>query len=330
MKAAILAIGLFMLFSFHSVAPAQLTRLTVGYSAIGAVHFPAWMAKESGIFRNNSLDVQLVYFTGGTTAVMALVSRDAPIIQMAGPAIVSAGIRGADTVMIAAGFVTADQWLMSRPDIKTAEQLKGGSVAITRFGGLADSMARIALQKLGLTPMKDVAIVQIGGLPERFSALERGKVQAAMLGTGDNFVAEKKGFYSLMSVSVPYQGVGVATTRRFIRESPDIVKRYVKSQIEAIYRIKTDRETGKRVLAKYLALQDKEILEKTYNDISTDDKLPPKQYSTLEGIKNILEPLAETDPKARTAKAEDFVDMRFIKELDESGFIDDLYKGRKR
>jgi len=226
--------------------------------------------------------------------------------------------------------VTADQWLMSRPDIKTAEQLKGGSVAIARFGGLADSMARIALQKLGLTPMKDVAIVQIGGLPERFNALEKGKVQAAMLGTGDNFVAEKKGFYSLMSVSVPYQGVGVATTRRFIRESPDIVKRYVKSQIEAIYRIKTDRETGKRVLAKYLALQDKEILEKTYNDISTDDKLPPKQYSTLEGIKNILEPLAETDPKARTAKAEDFVDMRFIKELDESGFIDDLYKGRKR
>ena len=330
MKAVILAVTLFLLLSFYSDVLAQLTKVTVGYSAIGAVHFPAWMAKESGIFRNNSLDVQLVYFTGGTTAVMALVSRDAPIIQMAGPAIVSAGIRGADTVMIAAGFVTADQWLMSRPDTKTAEQLKGGSVAITRFGGLADSMARIALQKLGLTPMKDVAIVQIGGLPERFSALERGKVQAAMLGTGDNFVAEKKGFYSLMSVSVPYQGVGVATTRRFIRESPDIVKRYVKSQIEAIYRIKTDRETGKKVLAKYLALQDKEILEKTYNDISTDDKLPPKQYSTLEGIKNILEPLAETDPKARTAKAEDFVDMRFIKELDESGFIDDLYKGRKR
>ena len=191
-------------------------------------------------------------------------------------------------------------------------------------------MARIALQKLGLTPVKDVAIVQIGGVPERLSALEKGKVQAAMLPPPDNFVAQKRGFYSLVSVSIPYQSVGVATTRRFIRESPEIVKRYIKSQIEAIHRIKTDRETGRRVLAKYLALQDREILEKTYDDISADDKLPPKQYPTLEGIKNILEPLAQTDPKAKTAKPEDFVDVRFVKELDESGFVDDLYKGRKR
>ena len=226
-KILVCALLALILTNIH-LAQAQLTKITVGYSAIGAVHFPAWVAKESGIFRTNGLDVQLVYFTGGTTAVMALLSRDAPIMQMAGPAIVNAGLRGSDTVMIAGGFVTADQYLMSRPEIKTAVPLKGGSVAIARFGGLADSMARIALQKLGLTPMKDVAIVQIGGGPERLGALEKGKVQAAMLGTPDSFIAEKKGFYSLVSVSLPYQGAGVATTRRFIRESPEIVKRYVR------------------------------------------------------------------------------------------------------
>ena len=145
MNRLILAVSLLSPLSF-SLASAQITKMTVGYSAIGAVHFPAWMAKESGIFRKNNLDVQLIYFTGGTTAVMALVSRDAPINQMAGPAVVSAGAGGADTVMIAGGFVTADQRLMSRPDVKTAEQLKGGSVAIARFGGLADSLARIALR----------------------------------------------------------------------------------------------------------------------------------------------------------------------------------------
>src|SRR5215475_16198289 len=176
MKAVILAVSLSFPFSFYDVALAQLTKVTVGYSAIGAVHFPVWVVKESGIFRKNGLDVQLVYFTGGTTAVMALLSRDAPIMQMAGPAIVSAGLRGSDTVMIAGGVVTSDQYLMSRPEIKTALQLKGGYVAIARFGGLADSMARIALQNLGLTPIKDVAIVQIGGAPERLGALEKGKV----------------------------------------------------------------------------------------------------------------------------------------------------------
>jgi ABC-type nitrate/sulfonate/bicarbonate transport system substrate-binding protein len=159
--------------------------------------------------------------------------------------------------------------------------------------------------------------------------LETGRVQATMLPQPDNFLAQKRGFYNLMSVRLPYQSTGAATTRTFIRESPDIVRRYIRSQIEAIHRIKTDRETAIRVLAKYQALDDKEILERTYDDISTDDRLPPKQYPTLEGLKNILEPLAQTDAKAKAAKPEDFVDMRFVKELDESGFVDDLYKGRK-
>jgi ABC-type nitrate/sulfonate/bicarbonate transport system substrate-binding protein len=176
--------------------------------------------------------------------------------------------------------------------------------------------------------VKDVAIVQIGTGPDRLSALQTGKVQAAMFGAPDIFIAEKKGFYILESASLPYQTVGVATTRRFIREHPEIVGSYIKSQIEAVHRIKTDREMGKKVLVKYLGSQDKDILERTYDRTIPDDKLPPKQYPTLEGIKNILEPLAQTDAKAKAAKPEDFVDMSFIKELDQSGYIDSLYKKR--
>lgn len=330
MKAVILAGSLFLPLSFHYVASAQLTKVTVGNNAISGNGLPAWMAIESGIFRKNGLEVQLVYFRGGTITAMALVARETPISQVSGPPIVSAGLKGADAVMIAGGNVVSEYWLMSRPEIKTAEQLKGGSVAIATFGGQADFISRIALQRLGLTPGKDVAIVQIGTVPERLSALDKGRVQAAMLNTPDNVMAQKRGLYNLVSVRLPYQGVGLATTRTFIRDSPDIVRRYVRSQIEAVHRIKTDREAGIKVLAKYLAAPDKEILERTYDDISGDDKLSPKQYPTLEGIKNILEPMAETDPKAKAAKPEDFVEMRFIKELDESGFIDDLYKSRKR
>jgi NitT/TauT family transport system substrate-binding protein len=328
MKAAILAISL--LISFCSVASAQLTNLTIGNNAISGNALPAWMAKEAGIFRKNGLDVQIVYFRGGTITAMALVAREVPIGQISGPPIVSAVLKGADAVVIAGGNVVSEYWLMSRPDIKTAEQLKGGSIAIATFGGQADFISRIALQKLGLTAGKDVTIVQIGTVPERLSALEKGRVQAAMLNTPDNVTAQKRGLFSLVNVRLPYQGVGVSTTRAFIRESPDIDRKYVRSQIEAVHRIKTDRDAGIKVLAKYLASPDKEILERTYDDISSDEKIPPKQYPTLEGIKNILEPLGETDAKAKVAKPEDFVDMRFIKELDQSGFIDDLYKGRKR
>ncbi len=329
MKPYIFAVSLWLPFSF-SVASAQLTKLTVGYSSTASAELPAWLAKETGIFAKNGLNVQLVYFRGGTTATMALLSRQTPISQGSGQVIVNAALRGADTVMIAGGLVNTEWWLMTRPDIKTAEQLKAGSVAISPFGGLAESMTRIALKRLGLTPVKDIAFVQLGGLQERLFALETGKVQGAMLPTPYKFIGQKRGFHNLVSVSLSYQSTGVSTTRTFIRESPDIVRKYIKSQVEAIHRIKTDRETALKVIVKYLGPQDNDILEKSYDDLSSDDKFPPKQYPTLDGIKNILEPLAQTDPKAKAAKPEDFVDMSFVKELDDSGFVVDLYKSRKR
>ena len=329
MKAMILAMSLVTSISFCSAVSAQLTKVTIGNNTLSTNGLPAWMAKEAGIFGRNGLDVQIVYFRGGTITAMALIARETPISQVSGPPIVSAALKGADAVMVAGGNVVSEYWLMSKPDLKTGAQLKGGSVAIATFGGLSDSLSRIALQKLGLNA-KDVTLVQIGTIPERLSALESGKVQAAMLNAPDNFRAQKRGLYNLMEVRLPYQGIGVGTTRTFIRDNPDVVRRYVKSQVEAVHRLKTDREAGIKVLGKYLNIQDREVLEKAYDDAITDEKLPPKQYPSLEGIKKILEPLGEADPKAKAAKPEDFVDMRFIKELDDSGFIDELYKARKR
>src|SRR5918994_3669808 len=75
--------GLLLLSS--APARAQLTRLNVAYSAISGDALPAWIAKDAGIFEKNGLDVQLVFFSGGTTAVMALISADTPIAQLAGP-----------------------------------------------------------------------------------------------------------------------------------------------------------------------------------------------------------------------------------------------------
>ncbi|HEY6183677.1 MAG TPA: ABC transporter substrate-binding protein [Terriglobales bacterium] len=329
MKQLVPALSLFFIF-FLSVAFAQPTQITVGYSSTASAELPAWLAKETGIFAKNGLDVQLVYFRGGTIATMALLARQTPISQGSGQASVNAALRGADTVMVAGGLVDTEWWLLTRSDIKTAEQLKGGTLAISPFGGLAESMTRIALKRLGLIPVKDIAFVQVSGLQERLFALETGKVQGAMLPTPYKFVGEKRGFHNLISVSLAYQSTGVGTTRTIIRENPDLVRRYVKSQIEAIHRIKTDRDTALKILAKYLGPQDHDTLAKSYDELSSDDKFPPKQYPTLEGIRNILEPLAQTDPKAKAAKPEDFVDMRFVKELDDSGFIADLYKSRKR
>jgi NitT/TauT family transport system substrate-binding protein len=317
-----------ILFSYP--ARSQATRLNVGYSAISGDQLPAWIAKETGIFQKNGLDVQLIFFTGGSTAVLALVSGDVPISQVAGNGIVHSALGGSDAVMVAGGVTSLNYWLMGRPNIKTAEQLKGGSVAISRFGSATDFIARFALQRVGLIPGKDVTIVQIGSAPARLDATMAGRVNAAVINPPASFIALKKGMTVLADVAklgLVIQHTGAATTKKFIKEHPDVVRRYVKSQVEAVHRIYTDKETSLAVLNKYFGGNvDREILEKTWEGLLNETLLPKNQYPTLEGIRTVLEPLAEKDPKARAAKPEQFADLTFIRELDQSGYIDSLYK----
>ncbi|HXK29380.1 MAG TPA: ABC transporter substrate-binding protein [Candidatus Binatia bacterium] len=309
------------------------TKLTVGYGAVSADQLVLWVAKDMGIFAKNQIDAQLVFFTGGALAVTAMVSGDTPIIQASGPGVVSASLAGAEAVYVAGGIVSLDYQLMTQPEIKTPAQLKGGQIAIARFGGAADFVARFMLSKLGLNPLKDVTIVQVGTTPDRLTALETKRVQATVLVPPVTYMAQKKGFYLMADVAtqgLAYQHQGAVTTRKYLREHPDVVRNFVKSYIESVHRMKTDREGGIKILAKYLRTDDREILEKTLDNSITENKLPQKQYPTLEGIKTILDQLALKDPKARAAKPQDFVDARFVEEFDKSGFIDGLYRRAKR
>src|SRR6266403_4458206 len=192
---------IFLLVCWHTFAEAQLAKLRVGYSAISEVDMPAWVAQETKLFEKNGLDVQLIYFPGGSLAVLALVSGEVPISQVAGPAVVNSALAGSDVIMVAAGATSLDYWLMSVPEIKKPDQLKGGSLAISRFGTASDFVARYALNKIGLVPGKDVAIVQVGGVPDRLGAVLAGKVQGAILNPPASFVGQKKGLNILADVS---------------------------------------------------------------------------------------------------------------------------------
>jgi len=205
-------------------------------------------------------------------------------------------------------------------------------VGISRFGSSSEFIARYALQKIGLTPVKDVTIVQIGSPLSRQAAMDTGKVQATVYTAIHTFTAEKKGFNvlaDLAALGLPYQNAAVVTTRKLTREKPEIVSRFVRSQLEAVHLLKTDRENGIKVLAKYMqGLSDREVLAKAYDRAVAEDMLPRKQYPSLEGIKTVLDSLSEQNPRIKTVKPEIFVDSKFIQELDANGFIDGLYKRR--
>jgi len=115
------------------------------------------------------------------------------------------------------------------------------------------------------------------------------------------------------------------TTRKFLREHPNVVRNFVKAYIEAVHRLKTDRALGLKIAAKYLRLEDKELLQKNYESSIDEKKLPAKQYPSVAGIKTILDQIALNDARAKAARAQDFIDPRFVEEFDKSGYIDSLY-----
>jgi NitT/TauT family transport system substrate-binding protein len=250
--------------------------------------------------------------------------------QVAGPGLVSSTLAGSEAVFVAAGVTSLNYVLMGKAGIKTADQLKGGTVAISRFGSATDSIARFALRRVGLTPGKDVTIVQVGSGPDRLNAILTGKVFAAVINPPSSFIAEKRGLAVVADVSkmgLVFQHTGAATTKKFIKEHPDIVRRYVKSHVEAVHKMWTDKEATVRALGKYMGSGlEREILEKSRENVLSETMYPKKQYPSLEGLKTVLDELAERDPRAKTAKPEQFVDMSFIRELDQSGYIDSLYK----
>jgi NitT/TauT family transport system substrate-binding protein len=320
---------LFVLLSLSPVS-AQLTRVNVGYSAISADQLPAWVGKDTGLFAKEGLDVQLIFFTGGTTAILALVSGDVPVTQVSGPGLVNSALAGSDTVFVAAGMTSLNYVLMGKPGVKSTDQLKGGSLAISRFGSATDSIARFALRKIGLVPGKDVTLVQVGSGPERLNALATGRVTAAVINPPSSFVAEKRGLAVIADVAqmgLVFQHTGVGTTRRFIRDHRDTVRRYIRAHVEAVHRMWTDKESTVKALGHYMGSGvDREILERSRENVLTEAMYPKKQYPSVEGLKTVLEDIGERDPRAKSAKPEQFVDFSFIKELDDSGFIDGLYK----
>jgi NitT/TauT family transport system substrate-binding protein len=245
---------------------------------------------------------------------------------VAGAAVVNSALAGSDAVLIVGGITSLNYYLMAQPQIKTAEQLKGGSVAISRFGSASDFIARFALSKIGLTPGKDVTLVQIGSTGARMDATLTGRVQATVINPPASFIGQKRGMTvlaDLPKLGLLYQHTSAATTRKYIRENPDIVRRYVKSQVEAVHRIYTDKEISIKALSKYFGRGvEPDILEKTWANLHNEAVLPKKQYPSLEGIKTIL----ATEAKGKPGKPEDFVDTTFIRELDQSGYIDSLYK----
>ncbi|HEV8722682.1 MAG TPA: ABC transporter substrate-binding protein [Candidatus Binatia bacterium] len=315
-------------FSAEKQTSNSLEKIRVAYSSISGNTASLWVAYEHGFFRKYGLNVELVFIEGGSTTVQTLISGDVALAQMAGSGVIQSHLRGADVVLIAGLINTLTFQVIVEKGISQPDHLKGKSVGVTRFGSSTDFAARYALDKWGLTPQKEVALMELGSMPSLLSALTSGKIQGAMLSAPFTLHAKKSGFPALADLQMlglEYQHTGVAATQTLIKSKPDLMRNFMKAYVEGIHFYKTHRQEALAVMAKYLKTNDMEALTETYETIGLT-LLPEKPYPTLKGIQLMLGELSSKEPKARSARPEQFVDTTFVRELDTSGFIDRLYK----
>jgi ABC-type nitrate/sulfonate/bicarbonate transport system substrate-binding protein len=305
-------------------------KLQVGYSGISGDLAHLWIAKEAGLFEKYGLDVEPVYFKSGTNQTQSLTSGEIKLAQTATITSMRAMLAGADLIVIA-GYMNRFPYIFyTSKDITKPEQLKGKKVAVSGFGTTSHASTVLALRELGLVPVKEVAVLQIGDQSARFSALEAGTIQGITVAPPLTLVAKKRGFYPMLDLgkSGPeWVQEGIIANRSFLKKNPEVVKTFMKGFIEGLKLIRTDKEKTVQLLARFMKLdinKDKEALYESYEHMKNLTEKKP--YPLINGIKNQIELIAEDDAKAKTARPEQFLDLSILQELDKSGFIDSLYK----
>ena len=303
----------------------KLERIRIGGGSAGAPQMTMWFAKEAGFYEKHGLAIEAISIPGSSMAIQAMLSGEVPIIQLGGTASMQANLAGADTVIVATILKKFLFSIFSRPDITRISELKGKLFGATRFGTLSDFASRFALEKNGLNPERDITMVQTGGQPETVLALLTGKVQAAALSVPATMRARKANMRELLDMA-KLEGTihqnGVVTTRKYLKTNEDTVRRFLRAYIEGAALAKKDKAFATKVMSKYLATNDRELLDDAYERVTLHLEIPP--YPSGEGVLVLLKTLEKAQPKAREAKPEDFIDSRLVRELDKSGFIDRL------
>ncbi len=303
-------------------------KLVAGYSSISPSELTLITASKTGLFEKYGLDVSTVYLGGSTRIIQAMISGDVQIGQIGGSAVLFGKAAGVDAVFIATIINSMAAQIMSRPEIKQPNDLKGKAVGVTRRGANTDYWARFGLSHHGLVPDKDVKVIYTGGLRETYTALQAGQISAAAMGLGNSFaqLLARQGYNTLIDISklggdFPFNGV--ATTRRFMQSKRPVVVSFMKAYLEAIKVNLENKPLSKKLLASHGGVNDDEILEVAY-DIYVNKIRAKVPYPVNRGWKTLIDFTARDNPKVKDVKVEEILDDSIVKELDESGFVRSL------
>src|SRR5439155_3540107 len=286
-----------------------------------------WVTKDARIFDKHGIDATIIFISGSVRGIQAILAGEIPIGEGGGPGLASARLAGGDVVAIAGNVNVLPYYLVSHPSIKKPEDLRGKIGGTHIAGTTAEFALKVGLKKIGLDPLKDVNLRVIGGAIERMVALEKGIVQFTVVTEAGKAIAERLGYptvVDMVSLQIPFPQNGIYTSTKLIRDNPEFVRRYLRAYVEAIHYFKTHKDETIRIMRKYSRLEDRRVLEEAWDWHSRF--MPEAPYPPADGYQLVLQDIAEKNPKAAQANVKDYIDTRFVKELEDSGFIKGLYR----
>ena len=317
---------IFLVLLPHTLSAAE--KIRIGYSGLSPATGMLWVTHEAKLFEKNDLTPD-VLFLRNNLGQSALIAGEIEMCGYSASLLAPARVQGADPLMIVSFQRKLNYRLVVRPEIRTLADLKGKVLGVTRYGTVNDWTMRLLLNKLGVNPERDVRLIQVGdSAPAVATSLIAGKtLDGALLQPPFYNKAVDSGmrvFANMEEMDIPFQQTGLNTTQSYVAKSPDIVRRVVKSVVEGVHLIHTNPTLAKRAISRYMQIKDEKALEESYQQLKATAEIKP--YPSAEGFKTILDDLAKKLPAARTANPRDFMDARFIQELDKSGYIDGLYR----
>ena len=308
-------------------AQKKLAPLVASYSALVSSQSYVWIAKEAGYFESEGVDVRPVLIPASAQNAAALLSGNLDIAVIGGMGVMRAKLAGGDLYLIGGTKNLMAGSIVAHSSIKTAADLKGKRIAITRRGSNPEFMANAVLVRFGINPERDVTYIQAGGAPESVAVLQSGNAEAASVIPPHNLRAISLGYHELIDITamkIPFLATVVATTKRVIDAKGPAVHAFMRAIAQGVHRFQTDKPYALKVISKYTRSPVNQDLELSYN---VEGAIMDRGLNIrTEAVQATLDEIRKDTPKAAQAKPEDFVDLRFVNELKQSGYLDRLWK----
>ena len=309
------------IFFFLYVSSSRAAEINVVWTSEVGQFAPLWITKEAKLFEKYGNTVQLIFIQGASSAAAALSSGDAQVGMFSPQVVISTP--ALDLVMFGRLGNSMDNRIFARKGIKSIKEVK--RVAISRFGSNADFAARFLLQREGLKPDIDVALLQVGNQSNRIVAVETNNADAAMLTPPMTLQARKLGLTLLIDASklnIPYSSLMFVARRPYLTKNRTDLVNFTKAMIEGVAYYKANKEFSLKVLSKYMKVQDREVLEENFREYD----FPLKPYPAREYYELPIQEVGKKDPKVLKENPERYADMSLVKEIESSGFIDKVMK----